>query len=117
MKHTITIPGFTPVRVNEWRGRHWSVRAKLNLGQQELIGHYGRDVPKATGQRRIALTVWGYPRGRKPDRDAFDKDMLDSLKRLGLITDDDERGLEGRMSVEIIRSKQRKTVIELEDVG
>lgn len=117
MIHTITIPGFTPVKINDWRGRHWSVRARLKKSQQELVGFYGRHVPRATGKRRVVLRVWGYWRGVKPDADGFSKDMLDCLVQLGLLTDDDEAGLDGIMHVEITRARVRETCIELEDVA
>ncbi len=58
----------------------------------------------------------GWPTGRLPDRDAFDKCLLDALTRCGLLLDDGEKGVEGRMAVELVRGPKATTVIVLTDV-
>jgi Holliday junction resolvase RusA-like endonuclease len=73
-------------------------------------------VPGATGQRRVSLSVTLAPRRRQPDADAYDKVLLDSLVRCGLLCDDNAKGILGRMSVEFLRGKTSETRITLEDV-
>lgn len=115
MQHTIEIPDYTPPLLNQFVGKHWAIGAKLKKECRQFIAVYGRDVPKATGRRMVRLDVWGWPKGRRPDRDAFDKATLDGLTACGLLTDDSAKWLEGRMLVEIHPSAERKTLITLED--
>ena len=114
--HTIDIPSWNPVPINKWRGRHWGVRHKLQRGQAAIIGVYAlqQGVPKATGRRKVRLTV--YKPGKAPDADAYDKSLLDALVTCGLLVDDSQEWIEGRMEVVVIKSKQRRTLIRLEDV-
>lgn len=117
MQYTLTIPNWTPTLTNHWYGKHWRVRYKLKRAQNDIVAAYAmqQQIPQATCRRRLLIQVWGWPTGRKPDLDSFDKLLLDAIRDCGLILDDSERGLEGRMLVEVHRSRERKTVITLED--
>ena len=118
MTYTITIPDWCPATVNTFLGRHWARKHRLRRAMTEMIGSYAwaQSVPKATGKRRVKLTVTGWASGgRLPDKDAFDKLLLDSLKQCWLIFDDSQEFLDGRVEVELRRGP-RSTVIELEDV-
>lgn len=117
MKGTITIPDWLPPRLNQARGRHWHAEHKLKREAIEFVFFYARlcNVPPATGRRRVTLRVTLEPRRRQPDRDAYDKILLDALTRAGMLLDDSDRGLEGRMEVEFQRGAENKTEIVLEE--
>lgn len=112
---TIEIPDYHPPKQRDFVGRHWSKLHALKNELERFLLHYGKDVPKATGKRRVRLELEGWYRGKLPDRDCWDKATLDGLKRAGLLTDDSIHGLEGRMEVEYTRSYRRMTRIILED--
>src|SRR5438045_2981311 len=97
----LVIPCWRPPLANHWRGRHWSVAHRLRKQATQLLGAYAlaQRVPPATGQRRVSVEIVLAPRQRQPDRDAFDKLLLDSLVAAGLLLDDGERGLAGRVEV------------------
>jgi Holliday junction resolvase RusA-like endonuclease len=115
--HTLALENWHPVRINQWIGEHWRVRHKLANDQAAVIALEARNagIPKATGRRRVSLELHGWPRGRFPDRDAFDKLLLDALVKAGLLTDDSDEGLAGRMEVNLVRSKIRRTILTLEE--
>ena len=97
----LVIPKWRPPLSNDWRGRHWSVAHRLRKLSTQVLGIYAlqQHVPRATGQRRVSVEIVLAPRQRQPDRDAFDKLLLDALTGAGLLLDDGERGLVGRVEV------------------
>lgn len=118
MQHTLTIEGWTPPTINQFFGKHWRIRHKLSRQCKDMIAVHAmqQSIPKASGRRAVLLQVWGWGHGgRLPDRDAFDKLTLDALVACGMLTDDNAKGLAGRMLVEITRSKDKRTEIVLED--
>lgn len=115
--YILTIPGWHPSKVNEYRNRHWSVgarmrkRAEIHLATAALVG----SVPRATTPRRVKLVLSGWARGGPfPDRDAHEKHFLDAMCACGLLVDDSPRWLVGRVEVEYQRGRKETTVI-LED--
>ena len=116
-RHVIEIPGWHPARANEYRGRHWSAEAAAKTDCRKALVAFGgkRRSLKAAGKRRVVLTITIGPRGGQPDSDAYDKVVLDSLVRLGLLTGDGPAGIEGRMGVEFVRGPRKSTRITLED--
>lgn len=119
MEHTLIITDWHPVRTNEWAGRHWAVKGKLRGGQESMIRVYAmqQSIRLASGKRAVKLLLHGWPTGKFPDRDAYDKLLLDALVNTGLLINDDGKGLEGRVEVEFVRSKERRTTIILRDCG
>jgi hypothetical protein len=117
-RFVLTIPDWIPPLLNKSRGRHWSVEAKLKKCTAELLSAlaYVQGVPKATSKRRVSILVEMSGRGRTPDKDCWDKILLDSLVTAGLLTGDGAAGLDGRMEVDIVRGKVKATTITLEDV-
>ncbi len=117
MTYTLTLNNWHPVRINAWIGEHWRVRHRLASDQAAVIEYeaFNAEIPPATGRRRVSLELHGWPRGRFPDRDAYDKLFLDALVKAGLLTDDSLEGLAGRMEVTFVRSNERRTIITLED--
>ena len=117
MQYTLIIPDWTPWRLNQVRGRHWSVEHRAKQETIEMLAMYAliQKVPAAKGRRRISVCVTLAGRMKQPDRDAYDKVLLDSMKRSGLILDDSDRGLCGRIEVTFLRGPERSTTIYLED--
>jgi hypothetical protein len=97
----LVVPKWRPPLCNSWRGRHWSVAHRLRKQATQLLGAYAleRHVPRAAGRRRVSVEIVLAPRQGQPDRDAFDKLLLDALVGAGLLLDDGERGLAGRVEV------------------
>jgi hypothetical protein len=117
--YSLDIPDFTPTLTNSIRGRHWRAEHRAKSKDAEFYRLYAamQGVPAAAGKRRVALFCVGWPAGRMPDADGFDKCLLDSLVRAGLLTDDGPAGLEGRVAVTLARGASRRTVLVLEDVA
>lgn len=114
--YTLTIPNWHPARLNQWEGRHWSVKAKLKKGDRELVIFYSRlaGIPQAHGKRRVSLAVVLTKAQRSPDIDAFWKSTLDALVQAKLLKDDSPKWCE-LGSVEYERGSARATRITLEE--
>ncbi len=115
MKHTIMIPGWAPVTLNQLIGRHWRVVARLKKSDRQTVALYARDVPRATGKRRVTLRLTLAPRQRATDPDASWKVLLDSLVACGALVNDNRQNVE-LAPVEFVRGKARVTEIFLEDI-
>jgi hypothetical protein len=117
-RYVLDLPGFHPTPLNRVRGRHWSREHEAKRRDAIAYGWAAKvaDCPRATGPRRVVLHLTGWARGGKlPDRDGFDKVLLDSLVRVGLITDDGPAGLVGRVEVTYERGPVGTRVV-IEDV-
>ena len=118
MIHTITITNYRPPRTNElYRGRFCKRMAQERECAQ-FIAHYGRDLPKATGKRRVSLSVTLARRQRLPDADEQSlKAVLDGLVRAELLRGDSRQWCECRPTEFVLSQQPRpQTVITLEDV-
>ena len=117
MLHVLVIPDWTPWRLNQVRGRHWSVEHRAKRETIEMLAMYAflQKIPAAKGKRRVSVCVCLTGRMKQPDRDCYDKILLDSLKRSELILDDSDRGLYGRVEVTFERGPERCTTIRFED--
>lgn len=113
---SLEIDGWRPERLNIII-RHWikSKQAKDEAIKMFSLAAQIAGCPAATGKRALHLRLEGFR--IKPDADAFDKVVLDALKRAGLITDDNERGLLGRMGFEAVLGKERRTVLLIGEVA
>jgi hypothetical protein len=114
----LAIDNWHPARLNQWDGRHWSVRARLKRRDRETVGLYARlaAVPPAAGKRRVSLRLTLAPRQRAGDPDAYWKSTLDALMHAGLLCEDNRQAVElGEVTFE--RGPARRTSIVLEDVG
>ncbi len=117
--YRFTIPDWHPPTLNQVIGRHWSILDTAKKGVAQFLAIYGilqAKVPMAHTCRRVHLLMTGWPRGSFPDKDAFDKIFLDSLKQSRLLVDDSALYLDGRMQVYFVRSKVKSTTVVLEDV-
>lgn len=118
MKYTLVIEGFLLPLINSVRNKFWTAehRVKKKTTQRLVLEAMVQGVPAAQGKRSVKITMHGWGTGGGlPDRDAPLKLSLDSMKRAGLILDDGEHGIAGMPLVEFVRSKEVKTIIELED--
>ena len=117
MEYTITITHWHPARLNQWDGRHWSVRAGLKKADRVLVAWYAKAcrVPEAICKRRVSLILTLASRQRSPDPDAFWKSSLDALTAAGLLVNDS--GLWCELgTVKFRRGQDRQTELVLEDL-
>lgn len=117
MRYTLKIGNWHPARLNQWDGCHWSKRAKLKRVDRDIVAlnAHAFGIPKATGKRRVSLTLTLAPRQRAGDPDAYWKSLLDALVHAGLLVDDNRQHVEiGGVAFQ--RGPLRITEITLEDV-
>lgn len=114
---SVRIDAWHPAKLNDWDGRHWSVRARAKRHDRDLVAAcvLGAGVPKAQGKRRVSVEIVLGPRQRGGDPDAYWKSLLDALVACGALDDDSkERVVLGEVSYS--RGPVKATVIQLEDV-
>lgn len=113
----VTVDGWIPTTLNEMIGRNKYVihrRKKKDRGVIAAAFLLAR-VPRATGKRRVTMTIALGPRQRGSDPDAYFKGLLDSLTYVGALVDDSPRWVE-LAPVAYRRSERKATEIRLEDV-
>ena len=118
MIHTFAVPKWHPAKTNELMkvARHWYYASKRKKSDRDLVGWYGREVPKATGKRLVQLHVTLKPRQRQADVDDFFKSCLDALVACGLLVDDSPKWCQLAPTT-YSRSAERETAITLTDLG
>ncbi len=114
MTWEIIIPNFLPVSLNVLMRTHWAKRGKARKELTDFLAVYGRDVPKATGKRRVTIKLTRSGRGRLRDADGIPKLILDGLVCCGLLVDDSQKWCECTASYE--HGDKRETRILLEDM-
>ena len=117
MKHVLTIPDWTPARLNQFDGRHWAVRANLKKADRQLVMIYflTSQIPSARGKRRVSLDIMLGKHRRLSDPDAHWKSLLDALVHASLLVNDNPAGVE-LGPVTITKGPRTCTTITLEDV-
>lgn len=115
---TFTIPNYRPPKSNDLFRAKFRKRMHLERECKQFVAWYGRDIPKATGKRRVAMHVALAMRQRLPDSDeSCLKAVLDALTAQGLLIDDKRRWCECVPTVfELTRKRQPETVLTLEDL-
>lgn len=114
MEHVIHIPQWRPATLNQLMG-HWSKTHKLKKSDRQIIAHYCKDTPKATGKRRVSLHISLKGRQQKADPDAYWKSLLDALVACGQLINDNDANVElGTVTYD--REVQAGTVITLTEV-
>lgn len=98
---SLWIPNWTPGLLNQWDGRHWSVRAKIKKADAAIVRVYfeGARLQRTTGPRRVSIMLV-LPKGKRScDRDAVRKSTNDALVACGALFDDTPKYcLEGPVS-------------------
>jgi hypothetical protein len=115
-RHTLAMDWW-PALSNRLLRTHWATRSRLlRCGAEALaLDALSQGVPKATGKRRVSLTVLYNNESHRPDPDAFWKVTLDCLARAHLLLDDNPDACElGSVTYE--RAPRKGLIITLEDV-
>lgn len=113
--HGLIIDGWHPCRLNQLVSVHWANRSRLKRVDRQFVATYGRDLPRATGKRRVRLRIVLGPGQRAGDPDAYWKSLLDALVHAGLLLDDNRQHVElGPVAFD--RAEKRRTEIILEDI-
>lgn len=98
MNQVIWIPHWHPTPLNRMIGWHWRRVHKLKTKDAKVVwGHFVHSgIPRAgeRQRRRVMTTIVLKPRQRGCDPDAYDKSLLDALKRCGAIKDDNRQWVE-----------------------
>jgi hypothetical protein len=115
-RHEFTVPGWHPARLNQLLG-HWARAHRLKKTDGEIIALHAHlaGIPRASGRRRVSLTITLAPRQRAGDPDCYWKSALDGLVRAGLLVDDNRQNVE-LGPVEFDRGPARATTVLLEEV-
>ena len=120
---TLDLPGRLPASMNQReRLSYWARKKELDEITEEIRAEAERlGIPPATSQRQVLVTIHKGKRSRKRDdpgnRFARGKAPLDALVRLGLLTDDDDAGLDWLGVVEGEREDSKRTLILLREIG
>ena len=112
----VFIPSWHPARINELLGVHWSKAAKRKKSDASLVAHYTRDLPWATGKRRVGLEIILGHKQRAGDPDAYHKSLLDGLVHAHMLIDDNRQHVE-ITPVVFSRGNPWGAKIALEDVA
>jgi Holliday junction resolvase RusA-like endonuclease len=111
----VTIPNWRPHSINQLLHGHWTKARRMKRQDADMIMAYLVEHPKATGRRRLSVTIGNKQRGHQLDADNALKSLLDGLKRCGAIIDDSAEFLElGRVAS--VHDKTNHTIIILEDI-
>jgi Holliday junction resolvase RusA-like endonuclease len=117
-EHVITLEGALPPSMNELLRMHWSKARKIGKTYEALIAYQGgARIPRAEpGEKRsVRIDLFKGTRGKPDDPSNLDgraKLILDAMKRLGLIHDDDAEHCE-LVIVEHMKSSERLTRIKI----
>lgn len=113
---TLSVPLPPPTLNSLMRGKRRD-RIRLSKEFRRAVGlaALADQIPRATGKRRVTITVILGPRQRGADPDAFFKSTGDALKHAGLLMDDDRHGVEWA-PVQYERGEHPACRITLEDI-
>lgn len=111
----VTIPNWRPHSINQLLHGHWTKARRMKRQDADMLAAYLMAGPKATGRRRLSVTITNRQRGHQLDADNALKSLLDGLKRCSAIIDDSAEFLElGRVAS--VHGTTNSTTIILEDV-
>lgn len=116
-KHALTIDGWLPTNLNALMGMHYHARNRQKKLDTDIIAAeaFAQQIPRATGKRRVSITVRQKKGVKCADVDAYFKVLLDALVRCQAIVDDSGEWCEiGSVKYEV--SERKGLVIELEDI-
>lgn len=113
----IIIPNWHPTLLNVLLNCSPHKRNRLKRADQGMVATYARlaEAPRATGKRRVTLTIVLGPRQRGGDPDAYWKSLLDALAACGQLVDDSRKWVE-TPPVLFERAAIKSTSIQLLDL-
>lgn len=117
--HVLRIDRWHPAAANQYMWKHWRVASRMKKADCRLveIEAIAQGVPKAEGRRRVDIHIVLKKGQRERDPDAFWKSLNDALKKAGLLTDDNRKGVElGSYTCSRTRDDSHWTVVTLTDV-
>jgi len=114
MNYIIHIPNWHPTKLNKLMGNGFAASRK-KAGDMCMISAYCQKVPKATGKRRVDMTITLGKGQRGGDPDAYFKSTNDALVRLGLLKDDNRQWLQLE-PIMYERAERPATTIVLRDI-
>lgn len=114
----IVIPHWHPARVNELV-RNWRKAMRLKKADRSTVAAYWWRMAgvKASGKRRVTLSIHRKPKCRGGDADAYWKSTLDALVACGALVDDKHQWCELAPVRFPERSEWWGTEILLEDIA
>jgi hypothetical protein len=119
-KWELIVIGYHPLLLNKALASRFAsfklAAAKNKLARLLTEAAQVAGCPAAVGRRKVRLRLEGFTR-KAPDQDSADKVVLDSLARAGLLTDDDARGLKGRMECTPVRGGEKRTILTIQEVS
>lgn len=116
-KWIVRISNWLPARINQWEGRHWSVKHRLKKADRNMIAAccLGAGVPRATEKRRVTLNLTIGPGDRGGDVDAYWKSVLDALTECGAILGDRCDQVE-IAPIQMVQGERSSTTLILQDL-
>lgn len=97
-----------------------TVRRRISLKKRDrdwiYLAAHNSGIPRATGKRRVALTIILERGQRAADPDAYHKSVGDALKQAGLIVNDSYLWIEWAPTT-YQRGDKAQTLIRLEDLN
>lgn len=116
--HPLCISNWHPATINQLLK---SVRDRIRLkkADRNMVFYMAKElkVPRATGKRRVHLTIIMKPKQRGADPDAYNKSLLDALVHAGLLRNDSHQWAEiAPVRYERGTAKQWGSLIVLEDI-
>lgn len=115
---TIEIPGWTPPSLNSLLYAHWTTARRTKQKAMATVAACCLEtrVTRATGRRRVAITVTVKQSSHMLDADNVPKSILDGLTHVGALVDDRSEWCE-LVAPRVTVGPQKKTVIVLEEIG
>lgn len=111
-----TVPLPTP-SLNETQRMHWAKRAKIADTWGLAIALQTRTMPRATGKRRLTIERRGTRMLDKDNAYGGSKQIVDIIKRLGLIIDDDAANVELEVTqTKLAKGERPHTLFTLEEI-
>lgn len=115
--HNLNLDGWLPTTLNQLMRLHHHARNRRLKGDADLIAVEAQyqDIPKATGKRRVSITIRQRKGVKTADPDAYLKSLLDALVSCQALVDDSGEWCEiGSVRYEV--SERKGLVVELEDI-
>ena len=103
------------------RGLTMIARYHKREAELELCGHFLKsaarmaDLPPTRARRRVTIHQYRWALLDKDNFHASHKELLDALKRLGLLVDDSEKWVEHGEHSQVIDRRSRRTEIIVEE--